>query len=424
MDDFPELTIITMTPPIFAATAVLAALTSVAAPALAQTPGVIKIGLIGPFSGASSDFGTPMRHGVELAVKEINDLGGYGGRKLELVTRDDKGTPDAARAASVELVKAGVVAAIGFCNTGNAMKSLEVFQNGRVPLIVPCATGTPITATYPAETSYIFRTSAKDSVQVPFVVNNAVSRGWTRIAVFADNTGYGEAGLKDFMAAMAAHRLKPVLVKRFDIGVQDLSAGVKEARDAGAQALFTLTVGPENALIGRAREALGWKVTQIGAWPLSFPFYIDGAKGAAEGSLMAQTFIAEPSNERRASFLTAYKRLHQVDRISVPVAAAQAYDATYLLAYAMFRVPSAQLDGAAIKHALETNDRAHYGVVTTYKSPFSKTDHDAITANMLYLGMVKNGLVTFAHPEDASRTLVVPRKLSEATAPALKVTSR
>ena len=62
------------------------------------------------------------------------------------------------------------------------------------------------------------------------------------------------------------------------------------------------------------------------------------------------------------------------------------------------------------KQALETNDRAYYGVVSTYKNAFSATDHDAVTANMLYLGMVKNGVVTFAYPEDARRNLVVQRK--------------
>ena len=37
---------------------------------------------------------------------------------------------------------------------------------------------------------------------------------------------------------------------------------------------------------------------------------------------------------------------------------------------------------------------------------------------MLYLGLVKNGTVTFAHPEDAKRNLVVQRKLSAAQTPA------
>ncbi len=383
--------------------------------AAAQADSQIKIGLIGPFTGGSADFGNSMRNGVELAVSEINALGGYVGRKFELVVRDDKANPELARQMSEELVKEGVLATIGFCNSGNAVKSLDIYQKARVPLIVPCATSTPITSTIPAAESYIFRTSARDSLQVPFVVNEVVRRGWTRVAVLADSTGYGNAGLEDFTKALAAHKLKPAHVGRFDIGVKDMTDAVKAARDSNAQVLFTITVGPENAVIARAREALGWKVAQVGPWGLTFPTYIDAAKSAAEGTLMAMTFVAEPSNERRATFLSNYRRHHKTDRIAVPIAAAQAYDSTYLLAHALMSIKDrSKLDGPAIKHALENNDRPYYGVVATYKNAFSSTDHDAMTENMLYLGTVRNGVVTFANPDDAKRNLIVQRKVSAA----------
>jgi branched-chain amino acid transport system substrate-binding protein len=92
----------------------------------------------------------------------------------------------------------------------------------RSPLIVPCATGTPLTAKFPAPESYIFRTSARDSIQAPFVVDDIVKRGWTRVAIFADTTGYGEAGLKDVEAALQARKLKAVHITRFPLGVADL----------------------------------------------------------------------------------------------------------------------------------------------------------------------------------------------------------
>lgn len=235
------------------------------------------------------------------------------------------------------------------------------------------------------------------------------------MAVLADSTGYGNAGLEDFTKALAAHKLKPAHVGRFDIGVKDMTDAVKAARDSNAQVLFTITVGPENAVIARAREALGWKVAQVGPWGLTFPTYIDAAKSAAEGTLMAMTFVAEPSNERRATFLSNYRRHHKTDRIAVPIAAAQAYDSTYLLAHALMSIKDrSKLDGPAIKHALENNDRPYYGVVATYKNAFSSTDHDAMTENMLYLGTVRNGVVTFANPDDAKCNLIVQRKVSAA----------
>jgi branched-chain amino acid transport system substrate-binding protein len=379
------------------------------APVAAQSGQPVRIGVIGPFSGPSSDFGNPMLHGVQLAVEEINAVGGYLGRPLELVIKDDQGNPDVGLKGSQELVKEGVIATIGFCNTGVAQKSLDTYQNAQLPLIIPCATGTPLTAKFPAPQSYIFRTSARDAIQAPFVVDDLVRRGWTKVAIFADTTGYGEAGLKDVEAALAAKQLKPVHVARFALGVKDLSNELQAARDAGANAVFSYTVGPENATIANGKRDLKWDVPQVGAWPLSFPFFINGAKAAADGALMAQTFIAEPSNERRAAFLTAYNRKFK-QKIAVPMAAAQSYDSTYLLTYALFSIRDGKFAGPALKTALENIPRVYYGVVSTYDRPFSADDKDAVTPNMLVMGKVKSGAVTFAYPEDARRNLVVQRK--------------
>ena len=398
------------------ALALVSLATLVSAPAHAQNAepvNTLKIGLIGPFTGGSADFGIPMQHGVQQAVDEINAVGGYLGRKLELIIKDDQGNPDVGLKLSEELVAEKVAATIGFCNTGVAAKSLETFQKAKLPLIIPCATGSPLTAKYPAAESYIFRTSAKDAIQVPFVVEDIAKRGWDKVAVFADTSGYGEAGLKDIEAALKAKNLSAVQVTRFAVGVKDLSDELKAARAAGANVIFSMTVGPENAVIANGRKAIGWKVPQVGAWPLSFPFFIDGAKDAAEGALMAQTFIAEPSNERRASFLTSYARKYKTDkinRIPVPVAAAQGYDAVYILIYSLFNIRDGNLNGPAVKAALENKSRTYYGVVATYERPFSVSDKDAITQNMLVMGMVKNGAITFAYPEDAKRNLFVQRK--------------
>lgn len=376
----------------------------------ANAQGTVKIGLIGPFTGPSADFGIPMLNGVKQAVDEVNAVGGYLGRRIELVIKDDQANPDIGLKMSHELIENNVVATIGFCNTGVAAKSLEVFQNNKLPLIITCATGSPLTARYAGPDSYIFRTSAKDAIQAPFVVDDIVKRGWTKVAVFADTTGYGAAGLLDVEAALASQRLKPVHVARFPLGVTNLEDELRAAKAAGANVVFSYTVGAENAVIAKGRKSIGWAVPQVGAWPLSFPFFIDGAKDAADGALMAQTFIAEPSNERRASFLVSYARRNHVKKIPVPMAAAQGYDGVYLLMYSLFGIRDGNLGGPAIKASLESLQRVYYGVVATYERPFSIQDKDALTTNMLVMGMVKNGAITFAYPEDAKRNLFVKRK--------------
>ena len=135
------------------------------------------------------------------------------------------------------------------------------------------------------------------------------------------------------LAALKAKNVEPVYLARFPVRVKGLSGELKAARAAGASVIFSMTVGPENAVTANGRKALGWKVPQVGAWTLSFPFFIDADKDAADDVLMAQTFIAEPSNERCASFLTSYARKFKLSKITVLVAAAQGYDAVYILLY-------------------------------------------------------------------------------------------
>jgi branched-chain amino acid transport system substrate-binding protein len=224
-----------------------------------------------------------MLNGVKLAIDEINSFGGYLGRPIELVIKDDKANPELGLKMSQELIADQVIAAIGFCNTGVAMKSIDVFQTNKTPLIVPCSTGTPVTSKFPPAESYIFRNAPKDAIQAPFIVEEIVSRNWTKVAIFADKSGYGEAGFQDVQQALAKKKLQAIYVARFELGVKDLSEELKEARKAGANVIFSYTVGPENAVIALGRQALGWKVPQIGAWPLSFPFFIEGGQGGCRG---------------------------------------------------------------------------------------------------------------------------------------------
>src|SRR6185436_12581393 len=94
--------------------------------AQAQAAAPLRIGFICPATGGSADFGNSARLGAELATQEINEAGGFLGRPVQLVQRDDQANPERGRQAAEELVlKEKVAFTIGFCNTGVALKSLD-----------------------------------------------------------------------------------------------------------------------------------------------------------------------------------------------------------------------------------------------------------------------------------------------------------
>lgn len=389
------------------------ALVALIAPQLAHSQDAIRIGLIAPLTGGSADFGNSMRHGAQMAVAEINALGGYLGRPLELVLRDDKANPDAGRAAAEDLVlKEKVAYTIGFCNTGVAMKSLDVFESNQHLLMVPCSQGTAVTAKTPAAQSYVFRLAPVDHMNARFLVRDIVERRkFTKVAILADRTGYGDGGVKDLSAELAKRGLKPVHVARFDLGVKTLKPELEIARAAGAQAVINFTVGPEQAVAVMSRAEMRWPVPYFAPWPLSFAGVLKTAGATAlEGTLMTQSIVQDGANERRASFIVRYNRHANERPIGSLMAAAQSYDAVHLMLRAVFQ-SKGDTSGAALKAALEDLREPYRGVVSTFDKPFSKDDHDAFSDRMIWLGEWRGGAIVFHYASDAKLSAEMRRKV-------------
>ena len=118
---------------------------------------------------------------------------------------------------------------------------------------------------------------------------------------------------------------------------------------------------------------------------------------------MPQTFIQEPTTPKRKAFIDNFLSTFKPknNRMDSPVSAAQGYDSVYLLAAAIKQANSTE--GPKIKAALEDLKTPVEGVVTTYDKPFTKTDHDAITANIPVFGEVKAGKVVYAYDTDMKK---------------------
>ncbi|MFG6489708.1 ABC transporter substrate-binding protein [Roseateles sp. BYS78W] len=373
----------------------------------------IKIGVSGPFTGGSSSMGVSMRDGVRLATDEINKAGGVLGRQLQLVERDDEAKNERGVQIAQELIsKEKVAATVGYINTGVALASQRFYQDAKIPVMNNVATGSAITLQFKDRPeNYIFRNAAHDSIQAPMIVEEAVTkRGFKKVAILADSTNYGQLGRADLEAALKLKGITPVAVEKFNIKDVDMTAQLLKAKEAGAEAVLTYGIGPELAQIANGMTKLGWKVPMIGSWTLSMANYIDNAGPGGEGARMPQTFIQEPTTPKRQSFIINYLKTFNPknSRIESPVSAAQGYDSIYLLAAAIKQAGST--DGPKIKAALEDLKTPVEGVVTTYSKPFSKTDHEAITANIPVMGEVKGQRVVYAYPEDFKKASEVRLK--------------
>ncbi|MDR3515689.1 MAG: ABC transporter substrate-binding protein [Azospirillaceae bacterium] len=381
-------------------TIILAALAA-ATPTRAADP--VKIGLSGPFTGGSSSMGVSMRDGVKLAVDEVNRAGGVLGRPIALIERDDQAQNEVGVQIAQELVnKEKVVATLGFINTGVALSAQRFYEDAEIPVINNVATGSAITKQFlppDYDNNYIFRTSANDTIQASMIVDEAIDhRHFQKVAIMADSTNYGQLGRQDLEAALARKGMKPVAIEKFNIKDVDMTAQLLRAQQAGADAILTYGIGPELAQIANGMSKLGYKVPLVGSWTLSMSSFIDNAGPNGEGARMPETFIQEPTTPKRKAFIEAYQKAYAIDRMPSPVSAAQGYDSVLLLVAAIKQAGST--DGKKIREALESLKDPVDGVITTYHTPFSATNHEAITPELVVFGEVRGGRVGFAYEQD------------------------
>jgi len=352
----------------------------------------IKIGVSGPFTGGSAPMGVSMRDGVKLAVAEINAKGGVLGRQLQMVERDDEAKNERGVQVAQELINKEKVVAIRVLMPIRpaASRSFEVINN--------VATGSVITKQFIApehKDNYIFRTSANDTIQSAMIVDEAITKHkFTKVAILADSTNYGQLGREDLERALASKGIKPVAVEKYNIKDVDMTAQLLKAKQGGAQVVLTYGIGPELAQIANGMEKLNWKVPMIGSWPLSMGNFLDNAGKNGDGTLMPQTFIQDPNTPKRKSFIEGYQKAYKIDRMPSAVSAAQGYDSVYLLAAAIKQAGTT--DGPKVREALENLHEKVEGVVATYNKPFSHDDHEAIKPGMPVIGEVKDARVILA----------------------------
>ena len=378
---------------------------------------VIKLALTGPFTGGSAPMGASMRDGAKLAISEINAEGGVtiGGKKLkiEIIERDDEAKNDRGALIAQELASMdNLSGVIGSVNTGVVIAGDKHLQEkGITKIITPAAGSASMTQWSKAGVAdlSIFRFAAHDGIQSGMVVEEAINRKFTKVAILHEATNYGVSGRDDLLAQIKAqgNKLDVVATEKFNIGDKDMTAQLIKAKSAGAQAILIWGIGPELAAVANGMDKNGLNIPLIGGWTLSMSNYIDNAGKNGNGKLMPQTFIEEAITPKSKSFIEGYHKAYKVDRIPSPVSAAQGYDAVYIFAAAVKQAQST--DTRKIKLALEDLKEPVKGVIATWKHPFSKWNpadvqtHEAFRRENVVMGLVKDGHVVFGNEADKQR---------------------
>jgi branched-chain amino acid transport system substrate-binding protein len=358
----------------------------------------IEIGADGSLTGPSANFGTGMKRGIEICLKEFNDAGGYQGRKVDIPVLDDQVKPEIAVTNVTRFLEQDkVVAIIGPVNSGNALAFVPKAEEAEVPVMVPISTtvgvvyvsgdGKPA-AVYDDTVKprkWVFRASMQDNYQVETILNYAKAKGWDAIGLMHDTSGYGQGSRATADVLIPAGGFKILDTETYNIGDTDMTAQLQKMKDAGVKQIINFGLGPEDANLLRSAQKIDYKVQFSGAWGFSDPVVPQLAgKDLAEGVITVASFTPDRSP---AAMDFHNKMLAAYSEDPFPITAAQAYDATHMVLLALAKGGP---DPAKIQAALE-NLSGFQGVTAAPAQPFSSTRHHSLEAKDMFAAQWRNG---------------------------------
>jgi len=325
-----------------------------AATAFSRESGNLVLGQSAPNTGPSAQLGIQLNRGARLYFDKVNAAGGVNGQKIELRMLDDGYEPARAKANTATFLNDDVFALFGYVGTPTSVACLPQVKDSGIPFFGPF-TGAMALRTPALRNVFHVRASYDD--ETALIVNQLHNLGLTKIAVFKQNDGYGQAGLDGTVKALKVLGLAPVAVGSFERNTVNVAESVKtivaakpdgvvqigsykacaafirEARAAGyGGQFFNVSFVGTKALSDELKaEALGVVVSQVMPYPFSpaMPIvrdYLDAVKAAGgdasanysslEGYVDARIFVEGLRRGRantREALATGLESLQHVD---------------------------------------------------------------------------------------------------------------
>ncbi len=343
----------------------------------------VKIGLVAALSGQSAKSGEAITRGLTVAIDEINAAGGVlGGRKIELIRRDDESNPAKGQIAARELIfKEKVAVFFGGLDSPVSLAIVPVANKAKKPFMGVWAAATPITRNK-ANPNYVFRVSAVDAiVDRALMQYGKATYGTKKAGLMLINNPWGESNEKGLKAASKIENVEIVGIEKFEGKDVDVVPQLLRLKKAGADTLFLVANAAPGAQMMKSLGRMGWDVPVVSHWGISGGRFPELAGKMAEKVHFIQTYsffgkLNPVGDKLLKSLIAKYDDIKGPEDVIPPVGVANAYDAMHLVAVALNKAGGT--DGDAIRKALLSIE-SYNGLIKNYKNPFTDDNHDALS---------------------------------------------
>lgn len=228
--------------------------------ALAAEPGVtdhqILLGQSAAFSGAAAQLGIQYNLGAQVYFDIINAQGGVHGRRIKIVTADDKYEGNLAAANTEKLINEDhVFALFGYVGTPTSNAARPIFEREHVPFFAPF---TGAEALRNPVSHLIFNVRASYFDETEHLIDQLYNLSITNIAVFYQNDAYGQAGLAGVKRAMDKRNLKISATATVERNSTDVAKAVQTLLPVQPQAIIQISAYQSCAALIKAMKEAGY----------------------------------------------------------------------------------------------------------------------------------------------------------------------
>ena len=327
---------------------------------------VIKIGAIGPVTGAAAVYGQAVKNGAELAVEEINAAGGINGAQVEFKFEDDEHDAEKAVNAYNNLKDWGMQALLGTVTSAPCVAVGEVANQDNMFLLTPSGTAVEC-----VQYDNAFRVCFSDPMQglesAKYIGENGLA---SKVAVIYDSSDVYSTGIYEAFVKEAANQdFEVVAAEAFTSESKtDFSVQLQKAKDSGAELVFLPFYYSEASLVLKQAAGMNYNPIFFGCDGMDGILAVEGFDANLANNLMfLSPFTPTSTDEAIQKFVTAFKDKYGDTPNQF---AADAYDGIYAMKAAM--------EKADVKPGMASSD-----VCDGLKSALVEIEIDGVTAKGL-----------------------------------------
>ena len=269
-----------------------------------ETAGTIKIGGIGPLTGSNAVYGLATKQGAEVAIEEINALGGL---QFSLDFQDDEGDTEKAINAYNNLKDSGAQIIYGCTTTNPCVVVAAETYAARYFQLTPSASSTDVTEGRDNVFQICFTDPNQGITAANYIKDNNLG---TKVAVIYNNGDAYSTGIYTaFQSTADEIGLEIVTVQTFpDDTNTDFNVQLTAAKDAGADLVFMPIYYTPASLILSQAKSMGYAPTFFGCDGMDGILDLEGFDvSLAEGLMLMTPFNAWGEDERTQTFVSEYE---------------------------------------------------------------------------------------------------------------------